>query len=131
MSCEVPLLDVDDQRGVLPELFQAVIVARLRREEVNYDAPIIEDDPAGAGGAFHVQGVHICCFQAFPNSIEDGFDLSLAFAGADDEVVGDQGHGPDVQQHNIRTLLVSDGIHHRMSQVCLIQAAFLPSSHCD
>ena len=75
--------------GVVPEVFEFVKIARFLVKNVNYRIEVIETDPqcialplgvGGCGGGF--------AFQALVNVISDGFDLRIAVALANDEVIG-------------------------------------------
>jgi hypothetical protein len=84
---------------VLPQAFEVVIAALLRREDVDDNVAVDQEHPAVAGLAFDVPGVQpILLLGDLLNAFEDRLELSFARAAAQDEVVGDEGDFADVQQ---------------------------------
>ncbi len=59
--------------------------------------------------------------QPLVDAVQDGLDLALALACGDDEVVGDERDGADIEQDNILALLVCDDVDYDVSQLAGFQ----------
>src|SRR5215208_6507295 len=61
-------------RGLAPEVFEAVVLARLGREDVDHHVPVVEQDPAGlavALGAAWQQALGASVLQLVVDAVVD------------------------------------------------------------
>lgn len=104
--------------GSLPQALQIIIATLLRGEDMHYDVAIIQEHPTIGGLALNMPGVQpIVLVGDFFNAFQDGFQLPFTSAGAQDEIVGDEGNVADVQQQDVLALLFGDGLYDVASQL--------------
>ena len=71
---------------------------------------VVHENPPRRRIPFDVQRPDSVLFRPLEYLVHDGLDLTLAISAADDKVISQQGNGAYVQQDNIRSLFVGDGI---------------------
>src|SRR5215210_1493821 len=72
--------------GFAPEVFEAVVLARLGREDVDHHVPVVEQDPAGLAGALGAawqQPLGALVLQLLVDAVVDRLRLTLRVARAD------------------------------------------------
>ncbi len=72
---------------------------------------VVEQQPAGVHRALAVMGRDALPFQGQLDVVEDGADLPLAVAGADNKIVREAAQAADVQQYDIRCLLLAGDLY--------------------
>src|SRR3954454_17244070 len=74
-------------RGVAPKLLEAVIAARIRREDVDHGVQIVHEDPARLGKPLDPpRKPAVDVLQLLVDRVVDGLHLALGIAGAEHEV---------------------------------------------
>ena len=101
-----------DARDVAPQVFEAVVRARLRREDVQHDVEVVADDPrrlALAVDGARQQRARRRASAASRTSSQIALHLARVAARADDEEVGVDAHRPHVEDHDVvRQLVLGD-----------------------
>lgn len=88
--------------GVTPHAFQIVVGALFFLKEVDDDITVVHEHPAAFGRAFHGEGqLGEAFFDLFADGFGQGTKLTVAVAGADDKVIGDDGIRSQIQQNNV------------------------------
>ncbi len=104
--------------GLFPKTFEVVIVPLRGRKDVDNHIVKVQQHPAGFWLAFDMPGMYMKFFGgSFLDRIQNRFDLSLAVAGTQDEVVRKHGLRVDVHQDDVFAFFVFDGIHQSAGQV--------------
>src|SRR3954466_7703895 len=82
------LLD-DALRRLAPELLEAVVLARLRREDVDDYVEVVHEDPARLAQAFDAPREQaVLLLHVLVNAVVDRLGLAVGAAGGDHEIVG-------------------------------------------
>ncbi len=96
-----------DPLGIPPEALEVVEFAEFVVHHVDEDVDEIEHDPRGHPSALGGEGTDAVLFPHFLGDlIDDGPQMRLVGAGDDDEVVGDGGEFPEIQQGYVLGFLV-------------------------
>ena len=104
----VILLYVHDGRRVAPQFFELIKVACARIKDVDDHIPIVQEHPARFRLTVHAERQRLVRLHLFLNFVDDRLDLPLAGRRRDDKVISEGGEGAEVQQDDIRSLLVRD-----------------------
>ena len=125
VSRRAALLDVHDLAGAAPEALEVVVGALFGGEDVHDRAAEVVEPPAvlvaalpaRAGAAVRARdGVH---------GLDQRAHLPLAPGGGDDEVVGEGRERTEVQQHDVRRLVVHQRVDDRAREFRAVQQRFL------
>jgi hypothetical protein len=93
--------------GVAPEVFEVVEFADVAAHDVDDDIEVIEDDPGGVDGAIRAAGGQLVIFfEVLLDFVDDGAEVRLARAGANDEVIGNAGDFAEVEDDDVFCLFV-------------------------
>jgi cobalamin-dependent methionine synthase I len=101
------LLNPEHCRGLVPELVEIIEFTLFSAENMHDDIAIIEQEPAGVEAAFAVKRQDAFLFQALLDFIVDSAELPLAFAGANNEIVGKPADTMNVQQYDVAGLFIA------------------------
>ena len=85
---------------------RAVKFPFLRRKDVNYDVAEVHQHPARCRGAFPAVARDAGFFQGVGQILLQGLDLAGRFGRHYDEIVGERGQPPQIQQHDVLGQLV-------------------------
>jgi len=98
--------DLENGRGSLPDLLQAVKFPLLRGKDVNDDVAQVKQHPAGV--SLPLPPIKRKAFLGNDpvNFVADGLNLTLALPAAEDEIIGKTTSSPKVQEEYIKGLLV-------------------------
>jgi hypothetical protein len=96
-----PLLQADQDLAGFPQLFEAVIIALLGREQVYDDVVEIDDQPALARLAFHPTVDFVLFLHLFDNCIGKSIEHPVAGAVANDKIIRKNGYVLNIQQEDI------------------------------
>jgi hypothetical protein len=95
------------QRGVAPEIFEVVEFAHVAAHDVDDHVEIIQDHPGGVDGAVgSARALVVLFFEILLDFIDNGAEVRLAGAGADNEVISDAGDLAEVEDDNVFCLFV-------------------------
>ena len=100
------LLEAQQQRRLGPQPLELVEVALGLGHHVNDYRAEVDEQPMGGARAFAPDRADALVAQALGDAVGDGAQLALGLAGADDEVVGHARQAADLEQHDVRRLLV-------------------------
>jgi hypothetical protein len=90
-----------DAFRVAPELFERVTLAHVRVEDVDNYVAVVEHDPTARGEAVMIPGVAAVIAGTFGCLLGNGFQLWLGQTGTDDQIVGDGGNFPYVEDKDV------------------------------
>jgi len=91
-----------DRRNIAPELLEAVVGSRVRREDVQDDVEVVAEDPARLLRPVRVPRQEtVVGFEALAHLVVDRLRLPRVLARADDEVVGVEANRPHVENHDV------------------------------
>lgn len=96
---------------MLPEAFEVVKLTLFFTEDVNKDVAVVHQDPAA--GRFAFDGNReptVFLFDRLAHTVGNCLDLAVAVSGADDEKIGDDHVGAEVEENDVLGFLVFDGI---------------------
>jgi len=98
--------DLENGRGSLPDLLQAVKFPLLWGKDVNDDIAQVKQHPARFSPSFTpVRGKPLLGDNSI-NFVADGLNLTLALPAAEDKIIGKITPSPEVQKKDIEGLLV-------------------------
>jgi hypothetical protein len=105
-SCRVQL----DRGHVAPEILEPVVRPRLRREDVQDDIEVVDEDPVALRLALHrARRQPVFGLQAFADLVVDRLRLPRVAPRAEDEEVGVDADGPQIEDDDVvRQLLLSE-----------------------
>jgi hypothetical protein len=100
------LLHSQQHFSVLPQLFKVVVIALVRREDVNDYISVVHNDPAFACFALDLTLLAMRLVHGIDGCIRKGIEHAVAGAGTQDEVVGKRCDVFDVEQENVLPFFV-------------------------
>ena len=104
------LLNSQHRPGLGPVALELVVVALGWGEDVDDDRAEVEQRPVRIGAALTPDWPHALVAQPLGDAVADRAKLAFRAAGADDEVVRHRRELRDVEQNDVRSLLVLGGI---------------------
>jgi hypothetical protein len=84
-----------------PEQLEVIEVPRLGAEQMDDSVAEVDEHPARAGVPLRAQQRPVEVLDGVGHLVSYGLDLALVAAGSDDEVVGEGGNGPDVEDEDV------------------------------
>src|SRR5918998_1703864 len=94
-------LDGKECRGLRPQIFQAIELPLIIREDVNQYVPEVEHDPAAGGPALDPLRTKAGIGHALGDGAIDGAQLTLIGASCNHEVIGERRKLVDVEDDRI------------------------------
>src|SRR3954453_6484495 len=89
-----------------PVLFEAVVLALRRREDVDDDRPEVDQDPVRRRGPLSADRLRALVPQAADDATRDRLELPFGSTRADHEVVGHRRQLTEIEQDDVGGLLV-------------------------
>ena len=121
----MPLLDVHDLLGALPQPLEVVVGAALDREEMHDDVPEVGELPAVLAATLPARVDAGMRVGRPVDRIDERAHLPPALGGRDDEELGEGGEGGQVQQHDIGGPVIHQGVDDLVRQLRTVQPVLL------
>ena len=96
--------------SIPPQALEVVIAAGLWLEDVNHEIPIIHQHPLGLREAFVPQGLPTMLFEQFLHPFRQRLNVGARSPGGNHEYLGNYEEVSDLEQGDVESLLVGDGI---------------------
>lgn len=100
------LLQPEQNPSLVPELFQAVIIALFRREEVDNDIPQIDHQPSRRGYTLNPAVQAVVLFCAVADRISEAVEHAFACSCANHKKIGEGCNPADIDQEDILALFI-------------------------
>ena len=105
------LLDAQQDVGFLPEAFQIIEFALFLAKDVHDHVAVVHQHPAAVRLAFdRDRQPAVLILDGFAHALGDGANLAVAVSCADDEKIGDNRIGAEVEQDDVLGFLTFDSI---------------------
>ena len=101
MTDKLVLLNPHNGRRGVPEAFQVVVGALIRREDVDDDVAVIEQDPARFRFAFFSERLDPVLRDSLRDSVDYRLKLTDCLAAGEHEIIGEGRDITNVQQENV------------------------------
>ncbi len=106
----------------MPEAFEVVVGTLIRREDMDDDVPVIEEDPTGLGFAFLSERLHPILRGCLRDSVDNRLELTHGLAARDHKIIGEGRDFTDVEQENVVRLLLGGRFDYLARQLVWFQA---------
>ena len=110
-------LHFQNDRGFFPDIFQLVEGPLAGGKNVHDNIDIVHENPARLGLTLDAaRSIIVPGLQGLGHAVDDGFELPVTGAGANDEVINVRGEVLNIQQDNVCALLLFDSVDDGMSE---------------
>ncbi len=105
------LLHFQNDRGFFPDVFQLIESPLASGEDVYHNVDVIHENPPRLGLTLNAaRSIVVPRLQGLSHAVDDGFELPVTGAGANDEVINVRGEVLNIQQDDVCALLLFDGV---------------------
>ncbi len=111
------LLHFQNNRGFFPDIFQLIESPLTGGEHVYHNVDVIHENPPRLGLTLDAaRPIIVLGLQGLGHAVDDGLELPVTGAGANDEIINVRGEVLNVQQDNVCALLFFDSVNDGMSE---------------
>jgi hypothetical protein len=96
--------------GIPPETLEVVVVAGRGLKQMHDEIAVVNQDPLGFGKSLVAEGRSTLQLEQLLHSFGKRLDMGPGSAGCDYEHVGHNEEIPDLEQNDVESLLVGNGV---------------------